>query len=134
MHATENENTDGMLRERMQRRAIENVALSDRSAGERVTMLVRDRIANGSERVVITNADREIPRGLVDHAFDALRYSGLVCAPDADGAIALLGMTEPLAEMFARVPWEASDAFEQLLSAARQDRVSVLLLPPANRL
>jgi glycosyltransferase A (GT-A) superfamily protein (DUF2064 family) len=132
MHATKNERSEqSMLRERMQRRAIENVALSERSAGARVTAVVRDRIADGSERVVITNAGLEIPRELVDHAFEALRYSGLVCAPDADGAIALLGMTQPLDELLAGVPWDASDALEQLLSAARERHVSVMLLPPA---
>jgi glycosyltransferase A (GT-A) superfamily protein (DUF2064 family) len=133
MHAIDNEDTTGQprVRERAQRRAVENVALSDRAAGARVTEVVRYRIANGSQRVVITNADRAVPRELVDHAFDALRYSGLVCAPDADGAIALLGMTQPLDELLAAIPWDTSDALEQLLRTAREQHVSVLLLPPA---
>jgi glycosyltransferase A (GT-A) superfamily protein (DUF2064 family) len=133
MHATKNDDTSdrAQLRERMQRRAIENIALTDPSAGARVTALVRDRIADGSERVVVTNASREVPRELVDHAFEALRYSGLVCAPDADGAIALLGMTQPFDDLLAGVPWETSDALEQLLGAAREHHVSVMLLPPA---
>jgi len=133
MHAIDNEDTTGQprVRERAQRRAVENVALSDRAAGARVTEVVRYRIANGSQRVVITNADRAVPRELVDHAFDALRYSGLVCAPDADGAIALLGMTQPLDELLAAIPWDTGDALEQLLRTAREQHVSVLLLPPA---
>ena len=133
MHAIDNEDTTDQprVRERAQRRAVENVALSDRAAGARVTEVVRYRIANGSQRVVITNADRAVPRELVDHAFDALRYSGLVCAPDADGAIALLGMTQPLDELLAAIPWDTSDALEQLLRTAREQHVSVLLLPPA---
>ena len=133
MHAIDNEDTTGQprVRERAQRRAVENVALSDRAAGARVTKVVRYRIANGSQRVVITNADRAVPRELVDHAFDALRYSGLVCAPDADGAIALLGMTQPLDELLAAIPWDTGDALEQLLRTAREQHVSVLLLPPA---
>ena len=83
MHAIDNDDTADQprVRERAQCRAIENVPLSDRAAGARVTEVVRHRLANGSQRVVITNADREVPRELVDHAFDALRYSGLVCAP-----------------------------------------------------
>jgi glycosyltransferase A (GT-A) superfamily protein (DUF2064 family) len=133
MHATEKEDTSDRpkTRERMQRRAIENVALSDRGAGARVIAVVRDRIADGTQRVVITNADSEVSRELVDHAFEALRYSGLVCAPDADGAIALLGMTQPLDDLLAGVPWDASDALEQLLSGARERHLSVMLLPPA---
>lgn len=133
MHATENEDTSERprARERAQRRAIENIALSDRSAGARVTAVVRNRIADGSQRVVITNAEREVSRELVDHAFEALRYSGLVCAPDAEGAIALLGMTQPHDELLAGVPWDTGDALAQLLGAARERLVSVLLLPPA---
>jgi glycosyltransferase A (GT-A) superfamily protein (DUF2064 family) len=133
MHATKNEGTSNepQLRERMQRRAIERIALSDPSAGSRVAAVVRDRIADGSQRIVITNAGRQVPRELVDHAFEALRYSGLVCAPATDGAIALLGMTQPLDELPADVPWDASDALEQLLGAARERHLSVMLLPPA---
>lgn len=133
MHATESDDTTEQprVRERAQRRAIENVPLSDRAAGARVTEVVRHRIANGSQRVVITNADRDVPRELVDHAFAALRYSGLVCAAEPDGAIALLGMTQPLDELLAAIPWDSGDALEQLLSTAREQHVSVLLLPPA---
>jgi len=72
-----------------------------------------------------------VPRELVDHAFDALRYSGLVCAASADGAIALLGMTQPLDELLAAIPWDTGNALEQLLSTAREQHVPVLLLPPA---
>lgn len=133
MQATESEDTSDKprLRERAQRRAIENVELSHSAAGARVTEVVRHRLADGSERVVITNADREVPRELVDHAFEALRYSGLVCAPDGDGAIALLGMTQPLDELLAAIPWDSGDVLDQLLSAARARDVSVMLLPPA---
>lgn len=133
MQATTNEDTSGKIRERerAQRRAIEQVELSVSSAGARVTEVVRDRLADGSERIVITNSDCEVPRELVDHAFEALRYSGLVCAPDADGKIALLGMSQPLDELFARIPFGSVGALEGLLTAAREHHVSVMLLPPA---
>ncbi|HEY8796166.1 MAG TPA: DUF2064 domain-containing protein [Gemmatimonadaceae bacterium] len=133
MQATSNEDTSGKIseRERAQRRAIEHLELSDRSAGARVTEVVRDRLADGSQRIVITNSDREVPRELVDHAFEALRYSGLVCAADANGEIALLGMSQPLDELFAMIPFGSVGALEGLLTAAREHHVSVMLLPPA---
>lgn len=114
-----------------QRRAIESVELSTHSAGARVTEVVRHRLADGSERIVITNTALDVPRELVDLAFEALRYCGLVCAPDGDGSIALLGMTQPLDELLSVIPWGARDALDQLLSTARAQRVSVMLLPPA---
>ena len=133
MQATTNDDTSESIRkqERAQRRAIERLELSNRSAGARVTEVVRDRLADGSERVVITNSEREVPRDLVDHAFEALRYSGLVCAPDADGEIALLGMSQPLDALVSMIPFGSVGALEGLLTAAREHHVSVMLLPPA---
>ncbi len=130
MNATKNDETIAQLRERTQRRALENVELSRSGAGARVTDVVRHRLADGSLRVVITNSDRDVSRELVDHAFEALRYSGLVCAPAADGAIALLGLTQPLDDVLAAIQWDTGDALGQLLSAARAQHVSVMLLPP----
>ena len=136
MQATQNDETSASTptsaptRERASRRAIQSVVLSGHAAGARVADVVRDRIADGSHRVVITNAKRELSRDLVEHAFEALRYSGLVCAPDGDGDIALLGMTQPHDALFATIPWGTSAALDELLRLAREQHVSVLLLPP----
>ena len=135
MHAIENVETNGQPpgRERAQRRAIESVLLSEQSAGARVNEVVRQHIADGSQRVVITHADLELPRDFVEHAFDALRYSGLVCAPDGDGDIALLGMTQAHDALLAAIPWGTNAALDELLRAAREQHVSVMLLPPPER-
>lgn len=119
--------------ERSARRAIESVALSGEAAGARVAEVVRGRLADGTQRVVITDVDRPPPRDLVEHAFEALRYSELVCAPDGVGDIALLGMTQPHEDLFATIPWGTSGALDVLLRVAREQHVSVLLLPPPKR-
>ena len=133
MQTTQGDETSKSLptltRERETRRAIESVALSGHAAGARVAEVVRDRIADGSHRVVITNAKRDLPRDLVEHAFEALGYSGLVCAPDGDGDIALLAMTQPHDTLFATIPWGTSAALDELLRMAREQEVSVMLLP-----
>lgn len=133
MQTTESDTLSERQREldRAQRRAIESVVLSEETAGAQVTEIVRHRLANGTRRIVITDADRQLSRELVDHAFEALRYSGLVCAPDDDGEIALIGMTEPHNDLLAAIQWGTSAALDSLLSAARAQHVSVLLLPPA---
>ena len=51
------------------------------AAGERVTEIVRSRLEDGSQRVIITHAERELPTDIVEHAFEALRYPASVCAP-----------------------------------------------------
>ena len=133
MQVIENEDTGKgtHLRERAQRRAIESISLSDDGAGERMTEIVRNRLEDGSQRVIITHAERELPIDIVEHAFDALRYSALVCAPDGDGDISLIGMTEPHDALLASIPWGAGNALDELLSAARASNVPVTLLPPA---
>lgn len=120
-----------LTRDRAHERARESVSLGDETAGARVMEIVRERLQDGSRRVVITNAGRELPLDLVEHAFDALRYSALVCAPDGDGDIALIGMTEPHEELLSAIPWGESNALEELLSASRTKHVPVMLLPPA---
>lgn len=133
MQVIENEDTNRrtQVRERAQRRAIESTSLSEDGAGERVTELVRSRLEDGSQRVIITHAASELPADIVEHAFDALRYSTLVCAPGDDGDITLIGMTEPHDALLASIPWGAQNALDELLSAARSRNVPVMLLPPA---
>ena len=133
MQVIENEETNNRahVRERAQRRAIESISLSEDGAGERVTEIVRHRLEDGSQRVIITHAARQLPVDMLEHAFEALRYSALVCAPDGDGEITLLGMTEPHEALLASIPWGAENALDELLSAARARNVLVTLLPPA---
>jgi len=133
MHVIENEGTNRrtLARDRAHMRAVESTSLSDQATGARVMEIVRSRLGNGSERVVITHAARELPLDLVEHAFEALRYSAIVCAPDGDGDIALIGMTEPHDELLAAIPWGTSNVLDELLSASRTRNVPVMLLPPA---
>ncbi len=133
MHVIENEDVNKRthVRERAQRRVIESVSLTEDGAGERVTEIVRNRLESGSQRVIVTQAARELPPDMVEHAFEALRYSTLVCAPNGDGEITLIGMTEPHESLLAAIPWGAENVLDALLSAARSRNVPVMLLPPA---
>jgi glycosyltransferase A (GT-A) superfamily protein (DUF2064 family) len=133
MQVMENEgaNKRTYTREREQKHAVESISLSDPAAGARVSEIVRSRLGDGSQRVIITHAARELPLDVLEHAFEALRYSAIVCAPDGDGDIALIGMTEPHDALLAAVSWGTSDALGELLSGARSRHVPVMLLPPA---
>jgi glycosyltransferase A (GT-A) superfamily protein (DUF2064 family) len=133
MQVIENEETNKRtsVRERAQRRAVESVSLSGDGAGQRVTEIVRNRLEDGSQRVIITHSANELPADMVEQAFDALRYSTLVCAPDGDGEITLIGVTEAHHALLSSIPWGAENALDELLSAARSKNVPVMLLPPA---
>ena len=133
MQVMGNEDTSkgASTQERAFRRAVESISLSDQSAGSRVTEIVRSRLDDGSQRVVITHAALDLPADFIEHAFDALRYSAIVCAPGDDGEIALIGMTEPHDALLGAIQWGSSGALDALLSAARERQVPVVLLPPA---
>lgn len=118
------------LRERSMRRVIENVELSDHRAGERVIEAVRNRLADGSQCVIIVSADSVLPATMLDHAFDALRFSRLVCAPGNGGEIALLGMSQSHDAIVSQIPWGTDGALEVLLCAARESHLPLVLLPP----
>lgn len=118
------------VRERALCRVIENVELSDRKAGERVIEAVRSRLADGSHRIIVTSADSALPADTLEHAFDALRFSRLVCAPGIDGEIALLGMSQQHDALLASIPWGTGDALEALLRAARESQLAMVILPP----
>ncbi len=130
--ANEDTSRGAATRERTFRRAVESVSLSDQSAGTRVTEIVRNRLDDGSQRVVITHAAHDLPTELIEHAFDALRYSAIVCAPGDDGDIALIGMSAPHDALLGAIRWGSSAALDELLSAARERQVPVTLLPPAS--
>ena len=133
MHATNDEETmeHPVSRGRAARRVIENVELSDRTAGERVIEVVRTRLAYGSHRVVIMSPDNALPPEIVEHAFDALRFSRLVCAPGTDGNIALLGMTQSHDAILTAIPWGTDAALDALLREARASSLPMMILPSA---
>jgi glycosyltransferase A (GT-A) superfamily protein (DUF2064 family) len=112
------------------RRVIESVELSDRMAGARVIEAVRNRLANGSNRVIVTSVDSALSADTLQHAFDALRFSRLVCAPGIDGEIALLGMSQSHDALVASIPWGTEGALEALLRAARESHLPMVILPP----
>lgn len=132
MHAIDDDYTSHRTdtRERSQRRVIEHLELSDHLAGERVIEAVRNWLADGSHRVVVTSADAVFSADTLEHAFEVLRFSRLVCAPDASGDIALIGMSQPHDALVASVPWGTGDALDALLRAARDNHLPMVILPP----
>jgi glycosyltransferase A (GT-A) superfamily protein (DUF2064 family) len=134
MQAANDESTEqrGDVRECALRRVIENVELSDRMAGARVIEAVRSRLAEGSHRVIVTSADSALSADTLQHAFDALRFSRLVCAPGVDGEIALLGMSQSHDALVASIPWGTEGALEALLRAARESHLPMVILPPVS--
>jgi glycosyltransferase A (GT-A) superfamily protein (DUF2064 family) len=128
--ANQDTSNDTSTRERAQRRALESMSLTDESAGARVSEIVRSRLDAGAHRVIVTHSAHEIPIEIIEHAFEALRYSGIVCAPGEAGDIALIGMTQAHDALLAAIPWGSRDALDRLLGAAREGHVPVVLLPP----
>ncbi len=117
------------LREPPARRYTASVPLADADAGARIRELFRRGFAGGVQRIVLTSADHHVSRDVVEHAFDALRYSGLVCVTTREGAFALIGMTGVDDVLLEGVPWGTEHALTGLLRAARERHLPMVILP-----
>lgn len=61
-------------------------------------------------------------------AFDALQTNDVVLGPTEDGGYALIGMNEPLAEMFTNIIWGEASVLEETMRRAQSIGVKVKLL------
>jgi glycosyltransferase A (GT-A) superfamily protein (DUF2064 family) len=131
MHSIMNDESGerSTVRDRVSLRFVASLSFADAAAGTRVIELLRTRLAYRGQRVVLTSASHVLPAEVVEHAFDALRYSGLVCAPGRSGEIVLIGMTRLHEGLLAAVPWGTPNALPDLLRAARARGVTVMLFP-----
>jgi uncharacterized protein len=74
--------------------------------GERMDNAIRELLARGAEKAVITGAD--IPKlnaKILSGAFAALDDADIVIGPAEDGGYYLIGMKEPHGEIFRGIPW-----------------------------
>ena len=61
----------------------------------------------------------------VDRALARLRWADLVFTPTEDGGYCLVGMKEPMPELFGGMPWGTSEVMERSLGQVRGRRVAL---------
>lgn len=99
--------------------------------GRRMSSAFADSLELGRRRVVLIGSDCPgISEKVLHTAFFHLHYYDLVLGPAIDGGYYLIGLTEPVPELFRDVPWGTAEVLAiTLIRAARLGLRTILLEP-----
>ena len=98
--------------------------------GEKLSSAMRQ-LLPAYEKVVIIGADSPaLPVAFIQAAFFLLDQNEIVLGPSLDGGYFLIGMTEPILEVFEDIPWSTSAVFPQTIKKVRSLNLNLGLLPP----
>lgn len=93
--------------------------------GARMDNAIRDLLARGAEKVVLTGADiPALNSTIIAKAFTALDQADIVIGPASDGGYYLIGMKEPHSEIFQGIPWSTERVFETTVCKIREFKLS----------
>jgi rSAM/selenodomain-associated transferase 1 len=97
--------------------------------GVRMQAAFRRTFAAGVTRAVLVGSDiPELDTEIFRRAFAALRRSDLVLGPARDGGYYLIGLTQPIPELFTGIPWSTGDVFRRTREIAQGLDLSVELV------
>ncbi len=90
------------------------------NVGGRMDNAIRDLLARGAEKVVLTGADiPALNAAIITGAFAALDHADIVIGPAADGGYYLIGMKGQHGEIFRSIPWSTERVFETTVRLIR---------------
>jgi uncharacterized protein len=86
--------------------------------------------ALGNQRVVIIGTDcPDIEQTILTQAFDSLERHDLVLGVAEDGGYYLIGLNQPIAELFQNIIWGTEQVLNQTKNIAQQLKLNVHYLP-----
>ena len=98
--------------------------------GARMQRAFADHFAAGASAVAIIGADCPgVDVAILDQAFGALDHQTVVFGPAHDGGYYLVGLRQPLPELFQDVPWGTGAVLRRSLKKAGRSGLSPSLLP-----
>ncbi len=99
--------------------------------GDRLLAAVERAIATGAKRVVVIGADcPSVDSALLQQAFTALQTHDLVLGPATDGGYYLIGLRQPVAELFSGIEWGSERVYAQTQAIAHALGLSIATLAP----
>jgi rSAM/selenodomain-associated transferase 1 len=101
--------------------------------GARLDRLLADLLGTGGAGAIAIDADSPtLPTGYLRQACAALgeRAADVVLGPCDDGGYYLVGLREPMPELFRDMPWSTSSVLGETVARARRLGRRVTLLPP----
>lgn len=113
--------------------ARERVQLLDQGEGNlgtRMNHAFEALFARGFRRIVLIGTDvPTLSKGLLQKAFDLLKTHDLVLGPARDGGYFLIGLTKPVPDLFAEIPWSTDQVLEITQRKADQLGLKTASLP-----
>jgi len=101
------------------------------SLGERLSHTFSELFRGGSNHAVVVGTDCPLlDCRLLHRAFVFLADHDLVLGPAKDGGYYLIGLRQPVPELFEEIPWSSPKVLERTLEQARDVGLSSILLTP----
>ncbi len=101
-----------------------------RDVGERMDNAIRELLAGGAEKAVLTGADiPALNSTVISEAFAALDHADIVLGPAKDGGYYLIGMKAPHSEIFQNIPWSSERVFEQTMNVINRLQLRPAIAP-----
>ncbi|MDZ7960040.1 MAG: TIGR04282 family arsenosugar biosynthesis glycosyltransferase [Aulosira sp. DedQUE10] len=99
--------------------------------GDRITRSLLDAFDSGKEQVTIIGTDCPgVDSPLLAMAFQQLDNFDFVLGPAMDGGYYLIGLRQPIPQLFANIDWGTSQVLQQTVDIAHHLNLSHIYLPP----
>lgn len=111
-------------------KALIYTAQGEGDLGERMTRSLQSAFDGGIQRAVIIGTDcLELDAQVLEAAFQSLEQYDLVLGPAKDGGYYLVGLRQPVPELFRRIAWSTSAVLQQTITIAQKLGLAIVYLP-----
>lgn len=99
--------------------------------GERMARSLQSAFDETIQRAVIIGTDcLELDAQVLEKAFRSLEQHDLVLGPATDGGYYLIGLRQPVPELFKSIAWSTSAVLQQTVKCAQKLGLAIAYLPP----
>ncbi|MEH2138210.1 TIGR04282 family arsenosugar biosynthesis glycosyltransferase [Nostoc sp.] len=99
--------------------------------GSRMARSLFDAFQSGAEKVIIIGTDCPgVNAQIITTAFEKLHNFDLVLGPAIDGGYYLIGLCQPIPELFANIEWGTAQVFQKTVEIAQRLKLSHTSLSP----
>lgn len=97
--------------------------------GERMLNAITESLKTHTKALVIGTDCPRYSRAYIDRAVTSLGEADVVLGPASDGGYVLIGMKQPIPELFQSIPWGSDRVFERTVRNLEKLGLSYKLLP-----
>nr|WP_208492325.1 TIGR04282 family arsenosugar biosynthesis glycosyltransferase [aff. Roholtiella sp. LEGE 12411] len=98
--------------------------------GDRMARSLLDAFQSGAEKVIIIGTDcPDVNAQILATAFEQLQVFELVLGPAIDGGYYLIGLRQPIPELFVNIEWGTAQVFQKTVEIAQLLNLSSVYLP-----